>query len=499
MSTASPADASSRPTDPAPSGSDRAPSTRRGWRIDVAVLAIVAMVLRLPAFFASRSMIFDDGVYGMSAVAMRHGELPFRDIFSSQGPLHLPLLFVADLVGLRTLNGTRILPMAAGITATIAMYAVARRVSTRPGAIVAALLLTTSGSVIAVTGPITSDGSAMAFTLLALLAALRYREAPSPGRAVVVGLLAGAGLATKVVMFPVGIPIAVLMLSRRRWREVAIGAGTAVGFLLLAALPWGLAAVWDQSIEYHRVARRSLSYGGNASKVVSTLVERDPAVLVALVVAVVLGCIIARGWPPSPEDPVGGDRMGSRFVTAMVVPWIVVQFGFLVAESGLWKAHVVHMVPPLVVLVAVFAVPLAVTKTVAVVSLVILPFQFMQVEQFLRPGGYTGHEAQIMEKLEALPPGAIVITDEPGFAWRAGRDIPVRYVDTSWQRIEEGRITADDVVNDARASDVCAVVAWGPGHFAKLPDLPERLETEGFVARRLGNDAVYYARPACRP
>ena len=75
---------------------------RRAWWIDAAVLAAIAVLLRLPAFLSSRHLTYDDGFFGLSAVEMRHGVVPFRDLFSPQGPLHLPLLYIADLLGLRT-------------------------------------------------------------------------------------------------------------------------------------------------------------------------------------------------------------------------------------------------------------------------------------------------------------------------------------------------------------------------------------------------------------
>ncbi len=54
------------------------------WRIDAAVLGIVAVLLRLPAFFTDKSLVFDDGVFAASA-SMRAGEAPFKTVFSSQG------------------------------------------------------------------------------------------------------------------------------------------------------------------------------------------------------------------------------------------------------------------------------------------------------------------------------------------------------------------------------------------------------------------------------
>ena len=84
--------------------------------------------------------MFDDGVFGSSALAMRGGELPFRDIFSSQGPVFLPLVWVADLLGFRTLDAPRLLSVASGVLVTIATYSCAaaghvarERVAARPG------------------------------------------------------------------------------------------------------------------------------------------------------------------------------------------------------------------------------------------------------------------------------------------------------------------------------------------------------------------------------
>ncbi|MFM7212553.1 MAG: hypothetical protein ACKOYQ_11255, partial [Actinomycetota bacterium] len=70
-----------------------------GRRRDLWALALAAVVVRLPAVLSPRHLSFDDGVYGATAVALRHGARPYRDVFSSQGPLHQPLLFAADVVG----------------------------------------------------------------------------------------------------------------------------------------------------------------------------------------------------------------------------------------------------------------------------------------------------------------------------------------------------------------------------------------------------------------
>src|SRR6478736_5335718 len=191
-------------------------TVRAHWRTDALVLAIATVVIRLPAFFAEKSLVFDDGVFASSARAMRNGELPFRDIFSSQGPVFLPLLWVADLVGFRTMDAPRILSVAAGVLVTIAVYACARRLTTRAHALLAAGLVTTSGSILWVTVPVNADGPSLALSV----------------PAVVIARL-------------------IVLLSHRRVRDAAAAAGVALAVYVVAALPFGIGRVWDQSYTYH--------------------------------------------------------------------------------------------------------------------------------------------------------------------------------------------------------------------------------------------------------
>ncbi|MGZ9147865.1 MAG: hypothetical protein ACXW4G_05770, partial [Candidatus Deferrimicrobiaceae bacterium] len=140
----------------------RAGSIRR----DLAVLAALTTALRIPAFVAERHLTFDDGVFGASAVAMRAGGQPFRDVFSSQGPLFLPLLWVADVVGFRTTNAPRLLSMLGALLLVGATYAAGRAITDRGGALIAALLVCVTGTSLWITGPIAADGAALAFATL---------------------------------------------------------------------------------------------------------------------------------------------------------------------------------------------------------------------------------------------------------------------------------------------------------------------------------------------
>ena len=220
-------------------------------------LSLAAVVLRLPAVLSSRHLSFDDGVYGATAVAMRHGARPYRDVFSSQGPLHLPLLYVADLRRLphaRTRRGcSRSWP---AVAITIAVYLIARRVAgTARGRIAAALLATTSGSLFLVTTGISGDGPAIAFAAAAVAVAFAYRERPSTARAVWTGLLVGAACSVKLLAAPVVVPVGARVCSHAGGRATVVTAAiVAVAVPLVLAAPWGYSRVWDQSV---RVPPRS--------------------------------------------------------------------------------------------------------------------------------------------------------------------------------------------------------------------------------------------------
>ena len=57
---------------------------------------------------------------------MRNGGVPFRDVFSSQGPLFLPLVWIADTLGLHSLNGARLLGLASGLVLVLVVYLAGR-------------------------------------------------------------------------------------------------------------------------------------------------------------------------------------------------------------------------------------------------------------------------------------------------------------------------------------------------------------------------------------
>ena len=465
---------------------------RSAWLLPASIAA-AAVALRVPAYLSLRHLSFDDGVYGASAMAMRAGGRPFRDVFSSQGPLFLPLVWLADLVGLRTLDAPRLLALGSGLALVLATWSAARALDlSRPAAGAAAGLVGTSGSVLWVTGPLTSDGPSLALATGAVAAALWYRRAPTVLRALLIGLLIGAALAVKSLLIAAAVPVGLVLLRNRRHLAAAVGGAAALG--LAAALPWGLADVWDQAVRYHLEAAGSPTPVRNLRKVISTLGDRD----LPLLLGALLGTVAAGRAGRQPGRSTGG--------VPLVAVWLAATVVVLALEHPLWRNHVAHLIPPAALLVAagfdrIRAAPALRTPTsavaVAAVGLLVVPYHLVHTSEILWPASPSETLAAVRADLRALPPEAWVISDDPGVVWRAGRRTPGDLVDTSILRIESGRLTAPSLARAANLEPVCAVLVWS-SRFGGLATLPQLLEDRGYhPVARYGGPRVLYTRADC--
>src|SRR4051795_5119921 len=238
---------------------------------DVIVVGAVALLVSIPAFFAPQSLGFDDGQFAMSVIAMRHGGLPFREVFSSQGPLFLPIAWLGDLLTFRGVNSPRAASVVSGVVLAIVVLHLGRRVTAPNAARLAALLVALSGSVLWTTAPLTSDGIGAALTTATALPAVVYWRRPSLRRALLIGVLAGVALAVKSLLVIPGLVAAALwVLLRRRVLDVVAVPAVAVVVVLLVSAPWGLGRVYDQYVRYHTDAVAERPIGANFHKLVTT-------------------------------------------------------------------------------------------------------------------------------------------------------------------------------------------------------------------------------------
>jgi Dolichyl-phosphate-mannose-protein mannosyltransferase len=456
-------------------------AARAAWRAP-ALLAAVAIAARIGAIAVHRHLSLDDGAYGVSIADMRHGLAPYRDVFSSQGPLHYPLLYAGDLLGLRAQNAPRVVPVLSGVVTPITTWAIARRLgSTRGVALVSGLLVATTGSLLWVTGPVSADGPAIALAMLAVWAALRCRDAPGIGRAVLTGALFGAALAVKPLVFPAVVPVVWWLGHRRRPGPVAVAAVAAIAVWFVSALPWGLGRVWDQSVAFHLDKRAEGTPVSRFGKLASTLAGRD----LVLLVAVALGLVALLALR---------SRVPRRAESVVVLVWLTVLVLVLVLQKLLLVNHMAVLAPVLALVFALHPPPL---RWLAISLVVLVPVQAYQLSDIVWPEPYRGMQADVVRQLRALPPGALAASDIPGLVWQAGRVTPRRLNDNSNARISTGRETTALVLSGAGNAYTCAMVIWSFRWGENLPGLRNGLARLGYTSHVYARNHELWRKSSC--
>lgn len=480
------------------------PGAERGH--DAAVLALLALCVRVPALLASAHHHYDDGGYGLAVVAMRQGFLPFRDIFSSQGPLFLPLLRLGDLLGAQASFAPRLVPVAAGAVTAAASYLAARELTDRARALLAGALVATSGALLWTTAPITSDGVVAAFGTSAVAVALAYRRDPTTARVVTLTLLAGAAVSVKHLMAGPALAVVWLLVlttphPHRLRRAVALPLGAATVLVALGGVFGG--HVVDHYFRYHLTKTGERDPIANLSKIATTLPQRDLPLL-----AVGAGALAAslrprrRPAPPRPQRTAPGGRVAALVAGERAVwCWAGLVVVLLVWQSPMFRNHLAALVPPLAILVSVHRPP---WRWVAALVLAGATVTVPHLRPLLAPPGYRGADAAVVADLRSLPRGAWVLSDEPGFVWRAGRATDPWLVDPSVLRIRSSqraiRIDATGVARAAADPRVCRVVVWAKVRFGSFRDLPARLARLGYrPGETFGGGRVIYRRDPCRP
>ncbi len=472
------------------------------WWPDAALLALGALAVRIPAMFAPTQLGYDDGGYGLAAVAMRQGFEPFRDIFSPQGPLFLPLVHVADLVGLEHRNAPRLLSVLAGVVVTLAVYSIGVQTMDRGRAVLAAALAGTSGVLLWTTGPLTGDGPGAMFATSAVAVAVAYRTRPSWPRVLGITALAGAAVSTKSLLVGPALVVAwALVVTRRRWLHALVVPIGAFAIVTLLALPWGLQHVLDDYVRYHLDKTADRKPLANLSKLWNTFLRRD-TFLVALAVVAPLSALTTRlrhRWRrPEPDGANGAEGRGREWFLWW---WAGIAFVVLLAQDPMFRNHLTALVAPAALLVARHRPG---WRVVAVVGIVTIPFQVWFLRPLLRPHDFQGTTAQIVDGLRALPAGAWAISDEPGLVWRAGLGTDPNFVDSSVLRIDSNvdaiKITEPRVVRAAARPRVCAVVVTSDERFGSFEDLPRDLLRLGYDQTVvLPDGGGLFVRPGCDP
>ncbi len=450
-----------------------------------------AVAVRLPALLATRPLTFDEGVYGASVLAMRDGAAPFRDVFSSQGPLFLPLLWTFDTLGLRHLRAIRFGMLVAGVLIALGVYVVGRRLGTHWAAAVAAFVAGTSSAGVLAAGVVQSDGLALAFAVWAVAVTVGIGGL-GRSRPVLAGMLIGAGMAVKsLFLVPAALAVAWHFGIRRQWRRLAMAAGSAAAVGLVTTLPWGIANVWDQFVAFQVAVSRDRQPVVGLVDTVGRMWRRDAPFLLLAGAALAVAAWRAgrRRWPEL--------RVGSP--QAVVLVWLAATAVVLLAgvelDRGSYRFLAFFVVPAVLAFV-LLRPPAAVLVAVAVACVALLPRHLHENRSILKPGRPVAVHEEVIAALAALPDGAQVVTDNQGLAWLAGRHPPPFLVDTSWARIVSGYLDTGDVLAGAAQDDVCAVLFYTARLDFLDPELDQRLAGYS-LAMDWGEDRRLWVKDDC--
>jgi len=498
---------------------------RRSYGAGVALAAGVLVASRWGWTTSRIHRTYDDGAYLASVDALAAGGRPFDDVFSSQGPLYLPLLRLADLAGAGAPWAPRLAVLAAGVALVVLVAAIARRATVagagagggaaaRAGA-VAALLVATSGALFQSTSGLESDGVAAAFGAASVLAAASNRRAR--GAAVLTGVLGGAALAVKsLLVVPALLAAWVLLLRRHGPRPVAAATALAAAVVLAASLPWGVGSVWDQYAVLHLRASGAFDPAEHLSKVLERSWDNDRLLVLGLGLAVVvaacsaglarrsrrLGQLGRLGQPRRPHQPDGGapSAQAARALEQSVWLWCAAAVAVLATSSPLQVHHTTALAVPLAAAVAVAVArhPLAVAA-LAGAAVLSLPAQADRVGWRWSAPEVPAPEAAVVAALREIEPhDAAVVVDDPGLAWMAERAVPGGVVDPSFVVIAAGFLSAGDIRSAAAEPGVCAVLLWSD-RFASIPGLATSLDGfAGYALAESDGRRRLFVRDGCR-
>ena len=441
----------------------------------VAVLALLAAAVRIPMWLSSTHLTFDEGVFLASTDLANAGFTQYRDFFASQGPLFLPLLQLGDFLGFGDPRGSRTIMVISGIAIAIATYFILTVATSRRRAFLLSALVAISGAVLMAAGPVQSDGPALGFALAALAITLHRSDCTG---ALLVGVLIGAAVAVKSLhVIPTALMVAIVLGYRRDWLNLAYTSLTALAISLGASLVYGVERVWDQYVLFHLAKDNSANLLDNVGHTGTFLFEFDLALLVLGVAAVAL---------------LGRSEGKPMLHVYDLPPWLpgmwmaaslAVIIGFTHIEDGFVRV-VAFLIAPLAMLIARHLhIPDRILVGVVVIA---IPFQVMTIALPPEPDPAS---TALVERIEMLDEGALIVSDDPGLLWSARRLSHPATVDPSFPRFTT-RFLTEDMIDRALNDPLTCAYVQASGRFENAGITPQGLYQPTAVAG-------FYLRDGC--
>jgi hypothetical protein len=221
-------------------------------------ILIIAAAMRLVRL-SGTSGDLDVGIRGIQLLLMSAGYRPMQEIYSSQGPLLLDMLYPIYRAFGETLGAARLAIGVYSLFGILGAYVAARAIGGPVGGVVAALLLTFSPNYLRNSRQALAEVPALAPAILAVAAAFEYQRSGRRAWLVVSGLLLGVALLVKPIVVAAVVPIALAALLGPRIR---VGPMFLVGFVTLAVVAvivysTGFTTVVDQMVDYRLKSREA--------------------------------------------------------------------------------------------------------------------------------------------------------------------------------------------------------------------------------------------------
>jgi hypothetical protein len=415
--------------------------------LGILLLAIASRVLNLD--YRAVYPQGDEGIRGVQLMLMQAGFRPLGEIYASQGPLLLDLLFPlyqlfgGGLVAARLAVGTY------SLLALFGAYWIGRQVSGPLGASAAALMLVLSPTYLENSRLALAEAVALGPALLAVGAALVYARRGALPWLLLAGLLLGLSLLIKPITISAVVPVGLAALGRGgQARRDLLTAGLVVGgVVLVGSLAAGLGGVVDQIVEYRLRARsvQDWSLAGNWGFLRRTL-RVDGMAFFGMVL---LGAVaLARSSP----------RIGLP-----LIGWGVAAGLLLLLYSPLFEKHAATLLPPLAILAGaglgqLWAASrrwlpgrLALLVPIACYAWM-LPGLLRTDAELLGLGrGWNSVQRSVaddqIQTIAALTgPRDFVLTDYPSLAFLAERPVPPPLADASDTRVRSDELSSQELI-----------------------------------------------------
>jgi hypothetical protein len=480
------------------------PSTWPAEAVLLGAILVVAAFMRLVRL-SGTSGDLDEGIRGIQLLLMAAGYRPMQEIYSSQGPLLLDMLYPLYRLFGETLGAARLAVGVYSLFGILGIYWVARAVGGPVGGMTAAVLLTLSPNYLRISRQALAEVPALAPAILAVAAAFEYQRSGRRVWLIVSGVLLGVALLVKPIVVAAVAPVALAALLGPRIgiRPVFLVGIVALAVVVGIVLSTGFSTVVDQMIDYRLKSREASgwSLSENWKVVRGTLIGRDQVGLFALGAA---GALLALMLKPRQALPYVG--------------WIAATAAILAVYAPLFPKHVVIAIPPLVAVagagigaawqsmrerrlagmggVVILAGPILLYAW-SLPAIAALNVGFMNLDPGFE-GQRFARTADIAATIAAVTRrGDFVITDEPEQAFHAQRLVPPKLADTSSSRVRARELTGETIVTAANSYDV-KLVALSSDRFRSLRNfrllLDERFEPIKVYGRGGDTPQVIYVR-----